>query len=190
MAISWPWAIVLCKYNDVPTEINTPAFYRDLFVNKGTGGLCDYWSNVTRGVIDISGSSVFGWLTMSHSSAEARALQYPAGRATLFQWGRDAAAAAGINLTPFRAVLILQNFGVDHGAVQTGQVVIVRQDPTLLEFAFMCHEMGHGFSLPHSFASNPDFQYGDAWDIMRAGRPPPSLLHTLFREPAASLTSA
>jgi hypothetical protein len=166
MAITWPWAIVLCKYSDLPTEIDPPQFYKDLFTKPGASGLCDYWKAVTSGNIDISGSSVFGWLTMAHASAEARALQYPAGRATLFQWGIDAASAAGISLTQFKAVLVLQNFGLDHGAVSTGKVVIVRQDPTLLEFGFMSHEMGHGFGLPHSWSANPDFQYGDGWDVM------------------------
>ena len=169
-SINWPWAIVLCKYNDMPAETRPANFYWDMFARNGTGGMCDFWRVITSGAMDISSSVVFGWLTMTHASAEAKALQYPAGRATLFQWGLDAAHAAGINLAPFRAILVLQNFGVDHGAVtiggNPGEVVIVHADPNAFECGFVGHEMGHGFGLPHSWSANPDFQYGDGWDLM------------------------
>ena len=81
------------------------------------------------------------------------------------QWGIDAAAANGVNLGPFRSVLVVHNYGVDHGAAGNG-LLIVHQDPALCEFGFICHEMGHGHGLPHSFAANPDFEYGDGWDVM------------------------
>lgn len=169
-SINWPWAIVLCKYNDMPVETRPADFYWDMFARNGTGGMCDFWRVITSGAMDISSSAVFGWFTMTHASAEAKALQYPAGRATLFQWGLDAAHAAGINLAPFRAILVLQNFGVDHGAVTVGgnpgEVVIVHADPNVFECGFVGHEMGHGFGLPHSWSANPDFQYGDGWDLM------------------------
>jgi hypothetical protein len=102
---------------------------------------------------------------MSHSQAEVAQLRFPADRSTLIQWGRDAAAANGVNLAGFRAVLIAQNFGVDHGAAGNG-VLIVHQNATLCEFGFISHEMGHAFGLPHSFAANPDMEYGDGWDVM------------------------
>lgn len=42
----------------------------------------------------------------------------------------------------------------------------VHQDPTLCEFGFIAHEMGHGFGLPHSNSANPDIVYGDGFDLM------------------------
>ena len=131
--ITWPWAIVLCKYNDEPREPQSPAFYKDLFTKNGKSSICEYWSDVTSGILDLSGSKVFGWITMAHVTSELRALHFPQDRAKLFQWGLDAAAAAGIDLSSFRSIIILQNDGVDHGAVGINQVEI------------------NGYSLPVNF---------------------------------------
>jgi hypothetical protein len=163
--INWPWAIVLCCFRDVPQVPQNPDYYEDLFTRNGTGGLCDYWRSVSCNSLDLTGSQVFGWFTMNHASAEVNQLHFPGDRSTLVQWGVDTAAVNGVNLAAFRSVLIVQNFGVDHGAAGNG-VVIVHQDPTLCEFGFIAHEMGHGFGLPHSNSANPDMVYGDGWDLM------------------------
>lgn len=163
--IDWPWAILLCRFSDVSTEPHPVDYYEDLYTRHGTGGLVDYWNDVTHGIVDLSGSRVFGWLTLSHTSSEVHSLVFPGQRGVLVQWSRDAAAAAGINLQPFRQVLVVHNYGVDHGAAGNG-IVIVEQDAALCEFGFISHEMGHGMGLPHSFAANPDWEYGDGWDVM------------------------
>jgi hypothetical protein len=108
---------------------------------------------------------VFGWFTMNHASSEVNQLHFPGDRSTLVQWGLDTAVANGVNLAAFPSVLIVQNFGVDHGAAGNG-ILIVHQNPTLCEFGFIAHEMGHGFGLPHSNSANPDMVYGDGWDVM------------------------
>lgn len=163
--ISFPWAIVLARYSDKPNVPQPPGYYEDFYTRNGTGGVVDYWREVTFGGLDLTGSTVFGWLTMSHSTSELSGMVFPGARSTLVQWGRDAAAAAGIDLTPYRNVLVVHNYGVDHGAAGNG-ILIVHSDPQLCEFGFICHEMGHGLGLPHSWSANADFQYGDSWDIM------------------------
>jgi hypothetical protein len=164
-SIQWPWAILLCRFTDRPTEPQPVGYYEDLYTRHGTGGLADYWNDVSFGNIDLTGSRVFGWLTMNHTTADVSQLTFPGQRDVLVQWGRDAAAAAGIDLTPFRQVLVVHNYGVDHGAAGNG-IVIVHQDPALCEMGFISHEMGHGLGLPHSYSANPDFEYGDGWDVM------------------------
>src|SRR5262249_29909850 len=133
----------------------------------------------THGSLDLSGSKVFGWFQMNHATSEVSRLVFPGGRSTLVQWGRDAAAANGVNLATYDNLLVVHNFGVDHGALAVGgPVVIVDQDPNLCEYGFICHEMGHGHGLPHSFAANPDVEYGDGWDLM-------SFATTTFQFPIA-----
>jgi hypothetical protein len=161
------WAIILCRFNDKPGDIHPREYYEDFYTSNGAGGVCDYWRAVTSGNWDLSNSQVFGWFTMNHASSEVSQLVFPGGRATLVQWAKDAAAANGVNLAPFNNVLAVHNYGVDHGAVAVGgPVLIVDQNSTLCEFGFICHEMGHGHGLPHSFSANPDFEYGDGWDLM------------------------
>jgi len=163
--INWPWAIILCRYNDVPNVPQQSDYYVDLFTRNGTGGVADYWRAVSCNALDLTGSQVFGWFTMNHASSEVNQLHFPNDRSTLVQWGLDTAAANGVNLAAFRSVLIVQNFGVDHGAANNG-ILIVHQNATLCEFGFITHEMGHGFGLPHSNSANPDMVYGDGWDVM------------------------
>jgi hypothetical protein len=183
---SFRWAIVLCRFSDRSAETRPRDYYEDLFTANGAGGVCDYWRTVTSNSWDLSGSQVFGWFQMSHASTEVATLSFPGQRGTLVQWGRDAAAANGVNLAAFDNVLVIQNYGIDHGAAGNG-VVIVHQDPAVCEFGFICHEMGHGHGLPHSFSANPDFEYGDGWDVMSFATTTP-LFNIAFRGAAGSAT--
>ena len=92
------WAIVLCRFSDRPAETKPRAYYEDFYTQPGTGGMCDYWRTVTHGILDLSGSQVFGWFQMNHATSEVGRLGFPGDLATLIQWGKDTAAANGINL--------------------------------------------------------------------------------------------
>jgi hypothetical protein len=177
LTINWPWAIILCRYSDISNVPQQPQYYVDLYTQNGTGGIADYWRTVSSNALDLTGSQVWGWFTMNHTSSEIAGLTFPGDRWKLVQWGIDTAQANGVNLAPFKRVLVVQNFGPDHGAAGNG-VVIVHTNPTLCEFGFICHEMGHGFGLPHSFSANPDTMYGDGWDLM-------SFATTTFQFPIA-----
>ena len=96
--INWPWAIILCQFNDVPAIPQAPDYYADLFTVNGTGGLCDYWRSVSCNTLDLTESQVFGWFVMNHTSNEVNQLRFPGDRATLVQWGLDTAGANGVNL--------------------------------------------------------------------------------------------
>ena len=97
----------------------------------------------------MTGSQVFGWFTMTHSTPEIATLAFPAGRRTLAQWGIDAAAANGVNLSAFSAIMVMLNVPTDHGAAGGARVVISyghgRWEPT-----FILHEMEHALGLNHS----------------------------------------
>ena len=136
------WAIVLCKFSDQPAETRPPQYYKDLFTSIPGGPVATYWRDVTHGVIDTTGSQVFGWFTMPHSTAELAGLVFPGQRSVLVQWGKDAAVANGVNLGAFGHFIVFMNYGVDSGEAGNG-VVIHHENPALCEVAFICHEMGH-----------------------------------------------
>jgi hypothetical protein len=182
--ISWPWAIILCQFSDINSVPNVPDYYIDLFQRNGTGGVGDYWREVSCNTLDLTASRVFGWFVMSHSSSEVAQLTFPTDRSTLVQWGINTARANKVDLSPFRAILVVQSFGVDHGFAGNGVLIVDRtrepNDPRMAacEFGFICHEMGHGMGLPHSWSANPDREYGDGWDVM-------SFASTTFQFPIA-----
>ena len=169
--IAKPWAIILCKFSDKPDEPQPISYYRELFIQNGTGGVCDYYRTVTCNSFDLTPSRVFGWFNTPHSSQECEQLAstlHSGARPIMIQWGIDAARATGVNLTAFANILVLFNFKPhlhDHGASGTN-VLILQDSPAGCEFGFICHEMGHGFGLQHSWCANPDMVYGDGWDLM------------------------
>lgn len=62
-----PWAVILCRFKDSPPnpalEEPIERFYREVFT-PGSGGLVEYWREVSLGAIDITGSRVFGWVEL------------------------------------------------------------------------------------------------------------------------------
>jgi hypothetical protein len=74
IAVKRPWAVILCHYQDQQYDptIDAPIedFYRRAF-NPGTGGLVEYYRDASLGIIDITGSAVFGWVKLSITAAQA-----------------------------------------------------------------------------------------------------------------------
>ena len=60
---------------------------------------------------------------MNHPSSDVGTLSFPGDHWKLVQWGIDAAHANGVDLSPYRAVLVVQNYGVDRGAAANGVVI-------------------------------------------------------------------
>ena len=62
---SLPWAVILCRFKgaapDDAVEGPIERFYREAFT-PGSGGLVEYWRDASLGVVDITGSKVFGWV--------------------------------------------------------------------------------------------------------------------------------
>ena len=166
-----PWAILLCQFTDSPTPVHDPAYFADMFINRGTGGVADYWSDVSFGNIDFAGSVVKGWYTIPLTTAQETAKE---------RWPRysDCVDAA-------------KNSPTDPYTVPSGYRTIVINSPPVDEWgssgvAYLfetidvtgsAHEMGHAFAMQHSYSDDPNYrniwwsgigEYDDEWDLMSA----------------------
>jgi hypothetical protein len=87
MATASPWAILLCKFKDDDSEPYDRQRYLDLFTRSGIGksGMVDYFTDISHGLLDISGSQVFGWLTLDKNRGDYLGLQ---SRDDIRNWAR------------------------------------------------------------------------------------------------------
>ena len=59
-----------CGRRRSTTEPYAPDFYKQLIVERGTGGLNDYWIAASQNAINLDGSQVFGWRTIQENKAD------------------------------------------------------------------------------------------------------------------------
>ena len=161
-------AVLLCKLSDTrDTEPQPVSFFHDLFVNRGTGGLNDYWVDASLGNIDLNGTEVFEWKIIDKTQDEF--LKDNPDRASKIQAAVD---AFSVDRSKYAGVVAVFNVDVGDAGEQDG----VLAGPNNLNVTFMAHETGHVFGLEHSFdqssRKNADWsapgEYYDRHDIMSA----------------------
>lgn len=170
-----PWLILLCKFSDHAEEPQPPDYFRRWMSESGAGqgGMFDYWRDQSYGAADLTGTTVVGWLTMSHTLAQDQGLS----RFDRIMRGIDAARGQ-VDFERFYGIAVMLNAQVDSGSVGRVSLDLGGGAKT---YGLLCldllawtaswagHEMGHGFGLDHSFAAGtPDVEYGDPFDIMSA----------------------
>ncbi|KAL2062646.1 hypothetical protein VTL71DRAFT_5718 [Oculimacula yallundae] len=75
-------ALLRVKYSDKPLEPHDDAFYTDLFINRGTGGLNDYYLQQSHANGSFDGSVLFPWRTVNFTKAQYWA-RYPSRNARI-----------------------------------------------------------------------------------------------------------
>jgi hypothetical protein len=162
-----PWAVILCKFTDGNDEPFPKQYYEDLFTASDTGSpwnMIRYFSDYSHGSLDLTGTKVFGWYTLTHSVADYNSLGGGA-RNELIKWARAAATANGVDLSPFFSVVACANLWHDVGMASSGVVAQgVTPHPTVLG-----QEMGHVYGLQHSRIDGSTVDYRDPWDVMSGG---------------------
>jgi hypothetical protein len=164
-----PWAILLCKWNDMLTEAKPRSFFEKLFTASGRGSrnMVDFFEDMSHGSVDVGGSQVFGWLTLPKQRSDYKGSgANPQGRMDLINWAKQAATAAGINLSPFLNVVICMNATPTVGTDLFGGGAGVVCDTNVLHGSILGQEMGHGYGLDHSRRDGTTADYTDPWDVM------------------------
>jgi hypothetical protein len=155
-------AILLCKFSDTATEPNPVSFYKDLFVNRGTGGLNDYWVAASLGAINLDGSRVFGWKSLGIN--QAAYLSAHPGRGDKVRAAMD---AFQLKKTDYVAFVAIFNLDLKDGGTEPPNFVLAQAGDA--NVTFLAHETGHVFGLEHSFDHStrkydPSYQEGEYYD--------------------------
>ena len=180
------WAVILCRFKGAaphPDEPAVEALYRRMFA-PGSGGLVEFWRDVSLGHVDISKSRIFGWIEIDIPRAKAGGFSgsNPPGP------GRVGLVDAAI-----RAVLAKDPRALDGTA---GQISVVNENwssamvPANQQFAgspfwidgsaagnkvnltpphsaqVTAHEMGHGFNMSHDVSADGKVHYADPCCVM------------------------
>jgi hypothetical protein len=165
---SQKFAILLCKFSDSQDIEPQPAtYFQDLFANRGTGGLNDYWSDASKGNIDLNGTEILGWKVIDQTRNDF--VNARPGR-----WDKilGAIGAFDLDTSKYAGIVALFNVSVDDSGTQNG----VLGGPTDYNVTFLGHETGHVFGLEHSFDQSDrkdatwsaPGEYFDMSDIMSA----------------------
>lgn len=119
-----PIAVILLSHADSPISGNDPRLpTRKTFLEyvspSGRGGLFDYYRDVSRGSIDLSGSEVFGWWKMKYSLAKDFG---PLNDGETFMIEAERLAKEnGVDLTHFRGGLLIFTDGNGAGGTRIGR---------------------------------------------------------------------
>ena len=178
-----PWAVLLCKYRDNLTNPPVPNFInlcQSFFTPAGAGtyNAMEYFQDMSGGTLDLSGSQVFGWLTLNQDSTYISNDPYqgpgPLGtearQAEVIALAKQTARQAGVPLDNYFGVVLI--FNLFHASTQGGAWEGTPGVFTGYNFvtdggtALAGQEMGHGYGLDHSRKNGSTEDYQDAWDAM------------------------
>ena len=172
-----PWAILLCKFKDDDREPYTRQLFEELFTSSGAGkfNMVDYFRDMSHGVLDLSGSKVFGWFTLNKNRSEytgGNANQQ--GRTDLIMWARQKATDNNVDLSQFFSVVVCMNVPTDvFGRADVGVVCDDARGPSPLGDSMtnfspsvVGHMMGNVYGLDYSREDGSAEDCQDEWDIM------------------------
>jgi hypothetical protein len=168
--------IVLCRFrNDDGTLTPTQAgsdFYQDFFLTRGSGGLSDFYRDVTHGRVVLVGD-VIGWLDIGHTVTEHQAMQGQGQRFQAFNWGLQAARGAGFDVDAYPRQVVVINQDTDWGGITRGRSMLLPHSAgSPWSHSRAAHEFGHVLGLDDAFSTTQtpmgtvDTRYTDDHCIM------------------------
>lgn len=176
-----PFAVILCRFKGLPGDPAIEKYFREIF-SPGSGGLIEYWHDVSLGAVDISGSRVLGWFELDFERKDAAI-----GRGRLIDAAVAAANRSGVDPVTgyYRQIAVFTHdwtkdgappgadwstpgwepFWIDGSADGAGRV---SAPPHGQSGSFLAHEMGHSQWFDHDLGADLMSQYGDRNCIMSA----------------------
>jgi len=115
-----PFAVVLCKFTDIPVPSVPNSDIVNFVMRNGGGGLFDYWRDVSYGQISLDGSEVFGWYTMQYSWQ----MNSNVSRNIWIAEARRLAAENHVDLSRFYGVIAVVNAEADDSANGTTDLAV------------------------------------------------------------------
>jgi len=167
-----PYAVVLCKFADIPAEPLPPAAYERMY-GRAVGGADAYYREVSRERLNLEGTTVVGWLTLPRPRSGYTLAD---GEANLGLMSSDCLGAADAQLDfstfggvgmHFNSAIGCCSWGGSTGITLDGptRVMPAMWNMDWARSGTVWHELGHSFGLPHS--SGPYGAVYDArWDVM------------------------
>jgi hypothetical protein len=167
-----PYAVVLCKFADIPAEPLPPAAYERMY-GRASGGADAYYREVSRERLNLEGTTVVGWLTLPRPRSGYTLAD---GEANLGLMSSDCLGAADAQLDfstfggvgmHFNSAIGCCSWGGSTGIALDGpsRVMPAMWNMDWARSGTVWHELGHSFGLPHS--SGPYGAVYDArWDVM------------------------
>ena len=178
---SHPWVTLMCKFSDISNEIHDLTFFQAMYANTPPG-LDHYWHEQSYGMVNIAGSTAFGWFTLPHTESYYNPSNTQGG-ADLDILANDCLAVAdsSVDFSLYSGVNLMLNSDVNKGIAVGGSTYLTLDGISKIwsitweppwaynDISVIQHEMGHGFGLPHS-SGNYGPTYDNAWDVMSFDR--------------------
>jgi hypothetical protein len=187
-----PWAVLLCKFKgdtfEPPAAAGVPAFRTvcERFFTQAntTFNAVKYFSDMSHGKLDLTGSQVLGWYEIDASITGRNAAGDPIidkSQNEVIALARQAAKDAGVAVDKFAGIVVIMNQATGWAQGSPGSAAMDWRrvdgrnfDGTLGARApgggngteAFAQEMGHGYGLDHSRMQGSNTDYQDQWDSM------------------------
>jgi hypothetical protein len=183
------FAVILCRYKDDDPDPALEGAIKEFFeaaFTSGSGGLVEYWRDVTFGALDISASQVIDWVELDITRAEG-GLGSGVSRVQTVQKAMEAAQRKGIDtFLSFNHVIAVVPYNwtvpgfsapvpdwskpdpnvsmwIDGSA--DGKTGVITLTPSFTG-AVTAHEMGHTLGMSHDFSDDAQTAYADPCCVM------------------------